>query len=78
MYLLTAVQPCFPLEVHQSLNTSDVRPQFPPMSRPCTCSHSRLISDSVSEEVHKVGKVRCVEYGGVILNPYFQRETKGT
>jgi len=48
------------------------------MSPACTCIHSRLISDCVSEEEHKAGKVRCVECGGVIPDPHLQREAKGT
>jgi hypothetical protein len=46
------------------------------MSSPCTCTHSRLISDSVSEEEHKAGKVFCVECGGVIPDPHLQREAR--
>ena len=49
-----------------------------PMSPPATCKHSRLISDCVSEEEHKAGKVHCVESGSVIPNPHLQRESKGT
>ena len=48
------------------------------MSPPCTCIHKRLISDCVSEEEHKAGKVRCVECRGVIPDPHLQREAKGT
>lgn len=51
--------------------------QSPPKRPPHTCAHSRLISDSVSEEEHEAGKVRCVECGGVIPNPYLQRNDKG-
>ena len=47
------------------------------MSPPCACTHKRLISDSVSDEDHKDGKVRCVECGGVVPDPRFpQREAK--
>lgn len=53
-------------------------PQSLPMSPPCTCAHSRLISDSVSEEERKAGKVRCVECGGVIPDPHIQLEAKET
>ena len=49
-----------------------------PMSPPCTCTHSRMISDCVSEEEHKAGKVRCVECDGVITDPHLQREAKET
>lgn len=48
------------------------------MSPPCTCTHNRLISDSVTEEEHQAGKVRCVECGGVIPDPHLQRKAKGT
>ena len=53
-------------------------PQTFPMSSPSTCAHSRVISDSVSEEEHKVGKVHCVECGAVIPDPHLQREAKKT
>ena len=48
-----------------------------PMSLPCVCTHSRMISDCVSVEEHKAGKVRCVECGGVIPDPHLQREANG-
>jgi hypothetical protein len=48
------------------------------MSPPCACTHSRLISDCVSEEEHKASKVRCVECGGVVPDPHLQLEVKGT
>jgi uncharacterized Zn finger protein len=47
------------------------------MNRPCLCTHSRLISDNVTEEEHQSGKVRCVECGSVIPDPYLQRGSKG-
>jgi len=53
-------------------------PQTFPMSPPATCRHSRLISDCVSEEEHKAGKVHCVECGSVIPDPHLKRESKGT
>jgi hypothetical protein len=53
-------------------------PQTLSMSPPCACTHSRLISDSVSEEEHTAGKVRCVECGAVIPNPHFQQEATGS
>ena len=59
------------------LNTPDVHPDFPSMNRPCLCTHSRLISDNVTEEEHQSGKVRCVECGSVIPDPYLQRGSKG-
>jgi hypothetical protein len=46
-------------------------------SPPLTCAHSRLVSDSVSEEEHSAGKVRCVECGSIIPNPHLQRNDKG-
>jgi hypothetical protein len=51
--------------------------QPPPMTPPCACLHSRLISDCVSEEEHKAGKVRCVECGDIIFDPHLQHRTKG-
>jgi uncharacterized Zn finger protein len=53
-------------------------PQPLSMSPPCACTHSRLISDSVLEEEHAAGKVRCVECGTVIPDPRFQQEDKGS
>ena len=61
-----------------NLEASGPAPQPLPMSPPCVCTHRRLISDCVSEEEHKAGKVRCVECGGVILDPHLQREAMGT
>jgi hypothetical protein len=58
-----------------SVQTSDVRPEFPPVNRPGACTHSRLISDSVTEEEHNAGKVRCVECGSIVPDPYLERET---
>ena len=51
--------------------------QTTPKSPPRTCTHSRLISDCVSEDEHEAGKVRCVECGGVIPDPHLQRNDKG-
>ena len=59
-----------------NLGESGRAPQPFPMSPPCACTHRRLISDCVTEEEHKAGKVRCVECGGVIPDPYLQREAK--
>ena len=53
-------------------------PQSLLMSQPCACTHSRLISDSVTEEEHKAGKVRCVECGAIVPDPYLKREGKET
>jgi hypothetical protein len=52
--------------------------QSPPKRPPHTCAHSRLISDSVSEEEHEAGKVRCVECGGIVPDPYLEWEGKKT
>lgn len=49
-----------------------------PKSPPHVCTHSRLISDSVSEEEHQDGKVRCVECGSIVPDPHLQRESKRT
>ena len=40
------------------------------MSTLRSCTHSRMISDRVTEEEHGAGKVRCVECGGIIPNPH--------
>ena len=61
-----------------TLKGSGRAPHSLPMSPRCACTHSRLISDSVTEEEHKAGKVRCVECGGVVPDPYLQREVKAT
>ena len=62
-----------------NLSESGQAPQTPiPITPLCTCTHSRVISDCVSEEEHKAGKVRCVECGSVISDPYLQREAKRT
>lgn len=61
-----------------NLEESGQAPQPFPMSPPCTCIHSRLISDCVSEEEHEAGKVRCVECGSVIPDPHLQREARET
>jgi uncharacterized Zn finger protein len=47
-----------------------------PMSQPRVCTHTRLISDSVTEEEHETGMVRCVECGGVVPDPHLQREAR--
>ncbi len=60
------------------LKESEQAPQPLPMSQPCTCTHSRLISDCVSEEEHKAGKVRCVECGAIVPDPYLKRDGKET
>ncbi len=60
-----------------SLRTSDLQPQ-PPRMNQSTCTHSRVISDSVTEEEHDAGKVRCVECGAIVSDPYLKREGKET
>jgi len=57
-----------------NLNESERAPQSIPMSPSCACIHSRLISDSVTEAEHRAGKVRCVECGSVVPDPYLQRD----
>ena len=61
-----------------NLEMSGGAPQSFPMSPPCACTHSRLISDCVSEEEHQAGKVRCVECGDIVPDPHLQREAKAT
>jgi uncharacterized Zn finger protein len=51
--------------------------QSPPKKLPHTCRHNRLISDRVSEEEHKAGKVRCVECGSIFPDPHLQRDDRG-
>jgi DNA-directed RNA polymerase subunit N (RpoN/RPB10) len=40
------------------------------MSPSRVCIHQRMISNRVTEEEHGDGKVRCVECGSVISDPY--------
>jgi hypothetical protein len=61
-----------------ALTASDIQPEFPPVNRPSACTHSRIISDSVSEEEHNAGKVRCVECAAIVPDPYLKREGKET
>jgi hypothetical protein len=61
-----------------SLNISDAHPEVPPVNRPGACTHSRIISDSVTEEEHNAGKVRCVECAAIVPDPYLEREGKET
>jgi hypothetical protein len=56
-----------------NLDGSRQTPSAKPMSPPRTCTHSRLISDNVTEEEHRAGKVRCVECGGIVPDPYLQQ-----
>jgi hypothetical protein len=41
-----------------------------PMSPSRLCTHSRMISDRVTEEEHIAGQVRCIECERVIPDPY--------
>ena len=61
-----------------NLEESGRTPQTISMSPPRACTHSRIISDRVTEKEHEAGKVHCVECGGVIPDPHLQRESKGT
>ena len=60
------------------LKQSEQAPQPVPISPPRACIHRRLISDCVSEEEYKAGKVRCVECGAIVPDPYPKREGKET
>ena len=53
-------------------------PQPFPITWQSNCNHSRLISDSVTDEEHRAGKVRCVECGAIVPDPYLKREGKDT
>jgi hypothetical protein len=59
-----------------NLKEPEQAPRPLPMSPPSACTHRRVISDCVSEEDRKAGKVLCVECGGVIPDPHLQREAK--
>ena len=59
-----------------NLEGSGKAPQIMPMNQPRACTHTRLISDSVTEQEHEAGKVRCVECGGLIPDPHLQREAR--
>ena len=61
-----------------AITTQDINPEFPLVNRPGACTHSRLISDSVSEEEHNAGKVRCVECTAIVPDPHLKREGKET
>jgi formylmethanofuran dehydrogenase subunit E len=72
-----AIPTCDP-EVTVDLKESEQDPQPLSMSRPAPCTHSRLISDSVTEQEHKAGNVRCVECGAIVPDPYLKRDGKET
>ena len=61
-----------------NLKESEQTPPPLPMSQPNTCTHGRLISDSVTEEEHNAGKVRCVECGAIVPDPYLEQDGKET
>lgn len=61
-----------------SFNNPDVHPEFPLLHQPYACTHSRMISDSVSEEEQADGKVRCLECGAIIPDPHIKREGNKT
>ena len=61
-----------------NLEESGRTPQTLPMSPPRACTHSRIISDRVTEEEHNADKVRCVECGSIVPDPYLKREGKET
>jgi len=57
-----------------NLKESDQVPHPLPTNRPCACTHSRLISDCVTEEEHNAGKVRCVECRAIVPDHHLKRE----
>ena len=61
-----------------NLKEPDHAPQPLLTNPPCACTHSRLISDNVTEEEHQAGKVRCIECGAIVPDPYLKQEGKET
>jgi len=59
-----------------ALFNTDIHPESPLVNRPGACTHSRIISDSVTEEEHNAGKVRCVECAAIVPDPYLKRESR--
>ena len=53
-----------------NLKESEQAPQAFSMIPSRICAHQRMISNRVTEEEHGSGKVRCVECGCVIPDPY--------
>jgi hypothetical protein len=49
---------------------SGLAPQTLSPRPPRACTHSRMLSDRVTEEEHEAGKVRCIECGDVIPDPH--------
>lgn len=70
---LLAIRTCPPRRHTVHREGSGPAPRTLPISPARICAHSRLISDSVTEEEQKAGMVRCVECGNVILDPRLQR-----
>jgi uncharacterized Zn finger protein len=53
-----------------NLKESEQAPQALSMGPSRICGHQRMISNRVTKEEHGAGKVRCVECGSVIPDPY--------
>lgn len=53
---MVAIRLYFPWRCPVAFNIPDVHPEFPSVNWPCACTHSRLISDSVTEEDHQTSK----------------------
>jgi uncharacterized Zn finger protein len=60
-----------------SLKTSDTQPEISPVKLHDSCTHSRMISDRVTEVEHESSKVRCLECGQIIPDPHLKQEGKG-
>jgi len=58
-----------------SLKTSDSHPELSSVE-PTSCTHSRMISDNVTEVEHESGKVRCLECGQIVQDPHLKQESK--
>ena len=59
-----------------SLNTSDTKPKISPVNLQGSCTHSRMISDSVTEVEHESCQVRCLECGRIVPDPHLKQEGK--
>lgn len=57
-----------------SINTSDSHPELSSVDRSASCTHSRMISDHVTETGHGSGKVRCLKCGHVVPDPHLKQE----
>jgi uncharacterized Zn finger protein len=60
-----------------SLKTSDTQPEISPVNLQGSCTHSRMISDSVTEVEHESGQVRCQECGQIVPDPHLKQKGKG-